>query len=145
MTADFMEKNPTLRIVTAAALHSDAGDILVQQCPVGHAHAGSWEFPGGKVEAGETAEGALVRELREELSIEVDPGDCHAFAFSSDPNQRIEARSPYLILLYTCRKWRGSIVPREGQAVRWAAPDALLSLPMPPLDITLARKLQKSG
>lgn len=132
-------------MVSAAALISDQGEILVQQCPPGHAHAGLWEFPGGKVEKGETPEGALVRELAEELSIVVDPADCIAGPFASDPEQRIERRSPYVILLYTCRLWRGEIEPREGQAVRWVARDALSSLEMPTLDVPLADWLEKVG
>lgn len=145
MAEAFLENNPTLTIVSAVALISPNDEILVQQCSPGHPHAGLWEFPGGKVEKGETPEGALVRELAEELSIEVAPQDCIAGAFASDPEQRIARRSPYVILLYTCRRWRGDIVPREGQAVRWIARDALETLAMPPLDVPLAAWLKKRG
>ncbi|WP_188641889.1 (deoxy)nucleoside triphosphate pyrophosphohydrolase [Blastomonas marina] len=145
MAGPFLQSNPTLTIVSAAALISRNSEILVQQCPPGHRHAGLWEFPGGKVEMGETPEGALVRELAEELSIEVDPVDCMVGAFASDPDQRIEHRSPYVVLLYTCRRWRGEIVPCDGQAVRWIARDALDSLSMPPLDVPLAAWLKKGG
>ncbi len=144
MPDDFVENNPTLRIVVAAALVSDLGEILVQQCRPGHAHSGLWEFPGGKVERGETPEGALVRELHEELSVMVDPADCTACAFSSDPEQRMDRRSPYVILLYTCRKWRGTIAPREGQKILWVGREMLQSLAMPPLDIPLAERLHTS-
>lgn len=143
MANDELENSPTIELVAAAALIAPTGEILVQDCPIGHRYEGLWEFPGGKVEPGETAEGALVRELREELSIVVDPNDCIACTFASDPDQRIAARSPYVILLYTCRVWEGEIVPREGQAVRWVARDALPALAMPPLDVPLARWLQQ--
>ena len=66
-------------------------------------------------------------------------------AFASDPDQRIEHRSPYVVLLYTCRRWRGEIVPCDGQTVRWIARDALDSLSMPPLDVPLAAWLKKGG
>lgn len=145
MSDPILQNNPTLRIVAAAALISPRDEILVQQCHPGHRYAGLWEFPGGKVEKGESPEGGLVRELAEELSIEVDPAHCIAGPFASDPDQRIDRRSPYVILLYTCRIWRGDIVPREGQAVRWVARDTLRSLEMPPLDVPLAEWLQKVG
>lgn len=145
MAADDLENSPTIRLVAAAALISPTGEVLVQNCPVGHRYEGLWEFPGGKVEPGETAEGALVRELREELSIAVDPANCVPASFASDPEQRIAARSPYVILLYTCRVWEGAIVPRDGQAIRWVARDALPALAMPPLDVPLAQWLQKAS
>ena len=145
MPNQILQSNPTLTIVAAAAIVSSQDEILIQQCPAGHRYAGLWEFPGGKVENGETPEGGLVRELAEELSIEVAPMDCVAGPFASDPDQRIDRRSPFVILLYTCRVWRGEIHPREGQAIRWVPREALGTVDWAPLDVPLADWLKKVG
>ena len=140
----FLQKNPTTRIVVAAALIATDRKVLLQRCPPGHAHAGLWEFPGGKLEAGEMLETALIRELNEELAIDVDARDLQPLGFSSDPEERNELRSPYVILLYTCRHWRGQPRPMEGQELRWFDVSTMGNLAMPPLDLPLANKLKET-
>ena len=100
-----MEKNPTYLFVAAAALIDQNGRILVQKRPEGKPMAGLWEFPGGKVEAGETPEAALVRELAEELGIDVKELDIEPVTFASEA---VEDQH-LILLLYICRKWTGHI------------------------------------
>ena len=114
-------------LVTAAALVDRNGRVLVQQRPEGKSMAGLWEFPGGKIEPGETPETALVRELAEELGIDVQASDLHAATFASEP---LAARH-LLMLLYICREWRGEPDALEGGAVRWVTLTELRDLPMP--------------
>lgn len=121
-------------VVAAALTHGD-GRILLQQRPVGKQHAGLWEFPGGKVEPGETPEQALVRELAEELTIQVDPAALEPLAFAS--------AAPIVLLLYRCRRWAGTVVTSDGAAWRWCAPDMLDELPMPPADRHLLAALRR--
>ena len=123
---------------------SPTGKVLLQRCPSGHPHAGLWEFPGGKVEEDETLETALIRELREELGVSIAARDLEPLGFSSDPDQRIGERSPYVILLYTCRFWDGEPQPLEGQEIAWFDRATLDGLAMPPLDIPLAHKLKET-
>ncbi|MXP09338.1 NUDIX domain-containing protein [Altererythrobacter halimionae] len=144
MHGDFLQKNPTNRIVVAAALMSPTGKVLLQRCPSGHPHAGLWEFPGGKVEKDETLETALIRELWEELGITIAARDLEPLVFSSDRDQRTSERSPYVILLYTCRFWDGEPRPLEGQEIAWFDRSTMDSLAMPPLDIPLAHKLNET-
>jgi 8-oxo-dGTP diphosphatase len=116
--------------VVAAALVDADGRVLLQQRPAGKSLAGLWEFPGGKLEAGETPEDALIRELEEELGIAV-PHACLApAAFASAPL----GERHLLLLLYIARKWVG--VPRalEATALRWVRPADMHALPMPPAD-----------
>lgn len=124
--------------VAAVALIDADGRVLVQQRPAGKAMAGLWEFPGGKIERGETPEAALVRELREELGIDTETACLAPAAFASEP---LGARH-LLLLLYVCRKWRG--IPRalEGGALRWLRPLDLHALPMPPADRPLIGLLE---
>lgn len=128
-----------LLMVTAAALVDAHGRVLVQQRSAGRSMAGLWEFPGGKVEPGETPEHALVRELEEELGIAVDPGDLHAAAFASEPL----GDRHLLLLLYVCRAWGG--IPRalDADGLQWLAPGALSTLQMPPADVPLVALLEK--
>lgn len=116
--------------VVAVALIDADGRLLVQQRPAGKSMAGLWEFPGGKIDAGETPEAALIRELREELAIDVAQACLAPAVFTSEP---LGARH-LLLLLYICRKWRG--IPRsvEGGALRWVRPRELHGLAMPPAD-----------
>nr|WP_274543660.1 (deoxy)nucleoside triphosphate pyrophosphohydrolase [Sphingomonas sp. Mn802worker] len=124
-------------IVVAAALCDDVGRVLMQQRPAGKAHGGLWEFPGGKVEAGETPDQALARELLEELDIRVAMADLTPHGFATDA----DAKRCMILLLFRCTRWRG--VPRglDASALCWDQPAALRRLPMPPLDIPLLETL----
>ncbi|KQR84015.1 (deoxy)nucleoside triphosphate pyrophosphohydrolase [Sphingomonas sp. Leaf343] len=129
---------PSLLLVVAAALIDAHGRVLMQQRPEGKAHAGLWEFPGGKVEAGESAEAALVRELSEELGITVDRDALTPRSFST----LIAGDRHLVLLLYAVRRWRGEPVPIEASALRWDTPEALAKLPMPPADVPLVAALR---
>ncbi|MBI1253715.1 MAG: 8-oxo-dGTP diphosphatase MutT [Hyphomonas sp.] len=120
-------------LVVAAALFDDEGRILLAQRPVGKQLAGLWEFPGGKLEPGETPEAALVRELEEELSIRVNESSLEPMTFASFTYPTFHLLMP----LYGCKKWSGSIQPREGQAVAWVETSRLRDYPAPPADIPL--------
>lgn len=127
-----------LVLVAAAALLDADGRVLMAQRPEGKAMAGLWEFPGGKVEAGEAPEEALIRELAEELAIDVS-ADCLApLTFASHAYDDFHLLMP----LFVCRKWRGTMHPREGQALRWLRPERLRELPMPPADLPLVAMLR---
>lgn len=132
-----MKKNPTIVPVVAAALIAADGRVLMQQRRQGAEHGGLWEFPGGKVESGESLPESLCRELREELGIAVEPAALEPLSFAAVTG------IAYVILLYTCRKWAGEPQCLEGEAIAWIAPDALESLPMPPLDVPLAKALKE--
>jgi 8-oxo-dGTP diphosphatase len=140
-----MEINPTLFPVVAAVLTDPAGKVLVQQRPQGTAMAGVWEFPGGKLEPGETPEAALARELNEELGISVAPADLVPFTFASEA---LGTRH-LLLLLYRCLHWQGNPAPLHASQMQWVTMDRLRSLPMPPADVplveALARWLDDSG
>ena len=111
--------------------------MLVAQRPEGKQLAGLWEFPGGKVEPGERPEESLIRELREELGIEVAEACLAPLTFASYPYPDLHLLMP----LYLCRRWEGVVVPREGQALRWMRPARLRELPMPPADEPLVAHL----
>lgn len=127
-----------LVLVAAAALVDPDGRVLVAQRPAGKSMAGLWEFPGGKVESGETPEEALVRELREELGIETATSCLAAIAFASHGYERFHLLMP----LYACRKWAGAPLSREGQALKWVRPGELKDWPMPPADVPLVALLR---
>lgn len=134
------EDSLSLLLVTAAVLIDERGLVLVQQRPPGRSMEGLWEFPGGKVEAGETPEAALVRELREELGLEVRAADLAPLAFASEP---LDPRH-LLLLLFACRSWPSEPRPLENQVFAWVELAQLEQLPMPPADrplVTLLRKL----
>lgn len=146
---NILEKNLTLIPVVALALIDEYGSVLMQQRRIGGAHGGLWEFPGGKVKRSESPESALVREIREELGIEIDPASLAPLTFASDPAQPPAPREPYVILLYTCQKWLGEPQCLEGEAIGWFAADALAELAgqadkMPPLDVPLAHAVLKA-
>ena len=122
-----------LLLVTAVALIDPEGRVLLAQRPEGKSMAGLWEFPGGKVEPGETPEAALIRELREELGIETQTSCLAPLTFASHAYEAFHLLMP----LFACRRWQGIPTPREGQTLAWVAPRALRDYPMPPADIPL--------
>ena len=126
-------------IVVAAALIDRRGRVLVQQRPAGKSLAGLWEFPGGKVEPGEVPAAALVRELHEELAIEVDAADLEPVAFADAPlgDRRL------ILLLYLLTTWRGEPHAVEATALAWHVVDALDALAMPPADRPLVGALAR--
>jgi 8-oxo-dGTP diphosphatase len=123
-----------LLVIVAAALVDADGRILVQQRAAGRAMAGLWEFPGGKIERGESAETALVRELKEELGISTETACLAPAGFGTAP---IEDGRQLLLLLYVCRKWSGIPKALDAAALRWVRPLELHDLPMPPADLPL--------
>lgn len=127
-----------LVLVVAAALIDVDGRVLLAQRPPGKSMAGLWEFPGGKVAAGETPEEALIRELREELSITVKPKCLAPFTFASHAYDDFHLLMP----LYVCRNWDGDVEPREGQRVTWARAQRLGDYDMPPADKPLVTMLR---
>lgn len=111
--------------------------MLIAQRPVAKSFAGLWEFPGGKVEAGETPEAALIRELQEELGIDTKPACLAPLSFVSHAYENFHLVMP----LYVCRKWQGAPVAREHTALKWVRPVALRDYPMPPADEPLIAPL----
>ena len=124
--------------VVAVALIDRKGRVLVQRRPAGKMLAGLWEFPGGKIEPGETPEAALVRELAEELGIVVDPAHLAPAAFASAPL----AGRHLLLLLYICREWAGTPRPLDAEELLWCRPAELHGLAMPPADLPLIAPLE---
>ena len=124
--------------VAACALVDGDGRVLVAERPAGKNMAGLWEFPGGKVETGETPESALIRELKEELSIDVTAACLAPLSFASHAYDDFHLLMP----LYVCRKWGGQIAPLEGQNTQWLRPRDLFDLPMPPADKPLIAALR---
>jgi 8-oxo-dGTP diphosphatase len=122
-----------LVLVSAVALIDPDGRVLIAQRPEGKAMAGLWEFPGGKVEPGETPEAALIRELAEELGIDTWTSCLAPLAFSSHAYPDFHLLMP----LYACRKWQGTPQPREHAALKWVRPRELSRWPMPPADLPL--------
>lgn len=120
-------------LVVAAALVDVDGRVLIAQRPAGKQLAGLWEFPGGKVTAGERPEAALIRELDEELGITVAEPCLAPLTFASHAYADFHLLMP----LYICRRWDGFVRSREGQGLRWVRPRALRDVPMPPADIPL--------
>jgi 8-oxo-dGTP diphosphatase len=122
-----------LVIVAAAALVRSDGRLLLAQRPVGKPMAGLWEFPGGKVEAGESPQGALVRELREELGLHVAERDLEAFAFAAHGYETFHLLMP----VFMVRRWEGELEPREGQQLAWVSADEIRRYPAPEADLPL--------
>jgi len=120
-------------IVVAAALIDGDGRVLVQQRPLGKAMAGLWEFPGGKVEPGETPEATLIRELAEELGVATQAACLAPLTFASHSYDDFHLLMP----LFVCRRFRGIAQPREGQALKWVRPKQMRDYPMAPADAPL--------
>jgi 8-oxo-dGTP diphosphatase len=127
-----------LLLVAACALIDPDGRVLVAQRPAGKSMAGLWEFPGGKIEAGERPEQTLIRELAEELAITVKE-DCLApFSFASHSYPDFDLLMP----LYLCRRWEGIVTAREGQVLKWLYPKDLTGIAMPAADVPLIPMLR---
>ena len=127
-----------LLLVAAAALLDRDSRVLIARRPAGKEMAGLWEFPGGKVGKDETPEAALIRELREELGIEVCEPCLAPFTFASHAYERFHLLMP----LYLCRTWEGEVVAREGQELKWVRASRLADYPMPPADLPLLPMLR---
>ncbi len=122
-----------LLTVVAVALIDADGRLLLTRRPAHKEHGGLWEFPGGKVDPGESPEAALVRELKEELGIDVRPGCLAPLTFASHAYDSYHLLMP----LYACRNWTGEPEPKEGQALAWVRKEKLRDYPMPPADAPL--------
>lgn len=120
-------------LVSAVALIDTDGRVLLAQRPEGKSLAGLWEFPGGKVEPGESPEAALIRELREEIGIETQASCLAPLTFASHGYDDFHLLMP----LFVCRRWQGTPESREGQALKWVRPNDLRNYPMPPADVPL--------
>jgi 8-oxo-dGTP diphosphatase len=125
-------------LVSAAALIDGDGRVLLAKRPEGKAMAGLWEFPGGKIETGETPEDALIRELKEELAIDTVSSCLAPLAFASHDYDDMHL----ILLLYACRRWQGTAIHQERGEVTWVRAARLRDYPMPPADIPLISMLQ---
>jgi len=128
----------SMLLVAAAALIDSDGRVLICQRPQGKQLAGLWEFPGGKVEAGETPEECLIRELDEELGIKVTQACLAPFVFASHGYENFHLLMP----LYLVRRWEGFVTAKEHEAVAWVKPAKLADYPMPPADAPLVAWLR---
>jgi 8-oxo-dGTP diphosphatase len=126
-----------LVLVVACALIDADGRVLIAERPAGRPLAGLWEFPGGKVEAGERPEQTLIRELKEELGISVNEACLAPLTFASHAYPDFHLLMP----LYVCRRWDGTVTAQEGQELRWVMPNRLREFPMPPADEPLISHL----
>lgn len=127
----------SILLVVACALVDADRRVLIARRPEGKAMAGLWEFPGGKVEAGETTEAALIRELEEELGVATQTACLAPVSFASHSYEKFHLLMP----LYVCRKWQGTPQAREHSALKWVRPQALRDYPMPPADAPLIAAL----
>ncbi|MBP6817678.1 (deoxy)nucleoside triphosphate pyrophosphohydrolase [Ferrovibrio sp. MS7] len=132
-----LKPKPVVLVVAVALVDAD-GRVLLTQRPPGKKLAGMWEFPGGKVEANETPEAALLRELREELGLDISAACLAPFTFASHSYDDFHLLMP----LYVCRRWAGQPEGREGQALKWVRPVKMSELPMPPADVPLVAMLR---
>jgi 8-oxo-dGTP diphosphatase len=126
-----------LVLVAAGALIDPDGRVLLAQRPEGKSMAGLWEFPGGKIEAGERPEQSLIRELKEELGIVVKEPCLAPLTFASHAYPDFHL----LMALYVCRRWEGIVTAKEGQKLKWVRPNDLRAYPMPPADEPLISHL----
>ena len=125
-------------LVAACALIDVDGRVLIAKRPRGKQLAGLWEFPGGKVEEGETPEACLIRELNEELGISITHACLAPFVFASHSYESFHLLMP----LFLCRRWEGQVIAREHEAIAWVKPDKLADYPMPPADAPLVAWLR---
>jgi 8-oxo-dGTP diphosphatase len=132
-----MEDKPVVLVAAVALIDAD-GRVLIAQRPQGKTLAGLWEFPGGKVAPGETPETALIRELKEELGIDVTESCLAPFSFASHRYETFHLLMP----LYVCRKWSGTPQPLEHPQLKWVRPMKLADHPMPPADKPLIAMLR---
>lgn len=130
-------KGKRLLLVAACALVDTDGRVLLAQRPEGKQLAGLWEFPGGKVEPGETPEQCLIRELQEEIGIETDIPCLAPLTFASHSYDDFHLLMP----LFVCRRFRGIAQPKEGQVLKWMRPKQMRDYPMPPADAPLIQFL----
>ena len=130
---DVVNAGKRLLLVAACALVDADGRVLLAQRPEGKQLAGLWEFPGGKVEPGETPEQCIIRELHEEIGIETDIPCLAPLTFASHSYDDFHLLMP----LFVCRRFRGIAQPREGQALKWVRPKQMRNYPMPPADAPL--------
>lgn len=138
-----LENNPTMLAVVAAALPDGKGQWLMYRRPAVKQHGGLWEFPGGKVEAGETPEEALCREIAEEIDLALDPAGLEHVAAARSPQ---ENSCPAIAIdLYVARDWQGQAQSLEGGTVGWFTAEQIDTLDKPPLDIELAKQLFASS
>ena len=124
-------------LVAACALLDVDGRVLIAQRPAGRSMAGLWEFPGGKIEMGERPEQSLIRELKEELGIDVREECLAPLTFASHPYPDFHLLMP----LYVCRRWEGTVTAQEGQKLAWVRPNKLRDYEMPPADVPLIAHL----
>ncbi|MEL7707163.1 (deoxy)nucleoside triphosphate pyrophosphohydrolase [Citromicrobium bathyomarinum] len=136
-----MANIPTYLPVVAAAIGPQEGRWLMHRRPEDKAHGGLWEFPGGKIEAGEGARAALVREIAEECGLEVDPAQMVEAGFAAQETAQGKGGRPILLLLFRCPAWAGEATSREGGQWRWCTRGEIEGLDMPPLDRVLAAQL----
>ncbi|MGH6866440.1 MAG: 8-oxo-dGTP diphosphatase MutT [Methyloceanibacter sp.] len=140
-----METKRPIVIVAACVLLDAEGRVLLSKRPAGKPLAGLWEFPGGKIEQGELPEAALIRELKEELGVDIARDSLTPLTFASHAYPEFHLLMP----VYLCRSWQGSVAAIEGQALAWVRPEALSAYDMPPADeplkMTLPGLLQPFG
>ncbi len=130
------QAKPILLVVACALVDTDRR-VLIAQRPEGKHMANMWEFPGGKIEQGETPEAAIIRELREELDVETKEACLAPLSFASHTYEHMHLLMP----LYVCRRWQGLPTAKEHQALKWVRPQALRDYPMPPADEPLIAAL----
>lgn len=129
---------PSVLLVAACALIDPDGRVLIAKRPEGKPMAGLWEFPGGKVEPHERPEQTVIRELREELAVDVTEACLAPFTFASHAYEAFHLLMP----LFVCRRWSGRVVPQEGQEIAWVRPVRLGDYEMPPADVPLVAQLR---
>jgi 8-oxo-dGTP diphosphatase len=139
LTSDTSASSRRLLLVVAAAMLDSDGRVLLAQRPQHKQLGGLWEFPGGKLEAGETPEDALIRELKEELDVTVEPSALDPYAFASHTYPDFHLLMP----LYLIAQWKGEPMPHDAQALAWVHPKDLRNYAMPPADVVLVDRLME--